>query len=261
MSINFMPFVWVLITLPILLILQRWIHRHLHGLSYLITGNKNWATILYAIILFPGVLLHELSHWISATLLGVRTGAFSLLPKTKSDGSIQLGYVEYYKTSRVGPVRESLIGAAPLVTGSIVVLLIGIQIFDVDQIAASIQNGDIEILANTLSNLFSTADFLIWLYLLFAVSNAMMPSSSDRKAWPAFALIMVVLAVILYVLGLQDYLLAGVAGPVATLSGFLGLAFSLTIGVNLFFMLFVHSSEWLISRAKGVDVVYGKVDS
>jgi hypothetical protein len=127
--------------------------------------------------------------------------------------------------------------------------------------AASIQNGDIEILANTLSNLFSTADFLIWLYLLFAVSNAMMPSSSDRKAWPAFALIMVVLAVILYVLGLQDYLLAGVAGPVATLSGFLGLAFSLTIGVNLFFMLFVHSSEWLISRAKGVDVVYGKVDS
>jgi hypothetical protein len=261
MSINLMPFIWVTITLPILLILQRWIHRHLHGLSYLITGNKNWATILYAIILFPGVLLHELSHWITATLLGVRTGAFSLLPKTKSDGSIQLGYVEYYKTSRVGPVRESLIGAAPLVTGSIVVLLIGIQIFDVNQIAASIQTGDIQILADSLSSLFSTADFLIWLYLLFAVSNAMMPSSSDRKAWPAFALIMALIAVILYLLGLQDYILAGVTGPVATLFGFLGLAFSLTIGVNLFFMLIVHIAEWLISRAKGVDVVYGKIDS
>ena len=121
-----MPFIWVALTLPILLFLQRWIHRHLHGVAFLLTGNKNWAVVLYAIILFPGVLLHEFSHWLTATLLGVRTGSFSVLPRTKSDGSVQLGYVEYYKTSSVGPIRESLIGSAPLVTGTAVILLIGL---------------------------------------------------------------------------------------------------------------------------------------
>ena len=102
MSINLMPFLWVAVALIALQFLQRWIHRHLHGVALLITGNKNWAIILYAIILFPGVLLHEASHWLTAKILGVRTGSFSVIPKAGKDGTIQLGYVEYYKTQSVG---------------------------------------------------------------------------------------------------------------------------------------------------------------
>ncbi len=185
MNSSLMPFIWVAISLPILYLLQRWIHRHLHGVALLLTGNKQWAIILYAIILFPGVLLHELSHWITAKILRVRTGKFSVLPRSIADGSVQLGYVEYYKTNSVGPIRESLIGSAPLVTGTAVVILIVFKIFDAPAFSTSIASGDLESLSNVLLDLFETPDFLIWLYLLFAISNAMMPSSSDRRAWPA----------------------------------------------------------------------------
>jgi hypothetical protein len=237
--------------------LQRWLHRHIHGLAYLITGKRNWAILLYAIVLFPGVLLHEISHWLAANLLGVRTGSFSVLPKTKADGSIQLGYVEYYKSSKVGPIRESLIGSAPLITGTAAILLIAFKVFDVTNLALAAETGDIESLSQAITTLFSTNDFLIWLYLMFAFSNAMMPSSSDRKAWPAFALIMVIVAAGLYILGLQDVMMAGLARPVATVFGYLGLAFSLTIGVDLFVIMAVYIFEWMISRLKGVEVVYG----
>lgn len=253
-----MPFIWVAITIPVLLLLQRWIHRHLHGLAYLFTGKRNWAVILYALILFPGVLLHELSHWLTATILGVRTGSFSVLPKTGADGTIQLGYVEYYKSSRVGPIRESLIGSAPLVTGTIAVLLMAIHVFDLPALATSIQSENIDALVDSLAILFSTGDFLIWLYLIFAISNAMMPSSSDRRAWPAFALIMIASAIFLYFLGLMDVFVETIIGPAAIVFGYLGLAYSLAIGVDLFFMFCIWVVEWIISRIKGVDLVYGK---
>jgi hypothetical protein len=255
-----MPIWWVLLSIPILVFVQRWLHRHIHGLAFLITGKRNWAVVLYAIILFPGVLLHEISHWLTANLLGVRTGSFSVLPKSKADGSIQLGYVEYYKSANVGPIRESLIGSAPLITGTAAVLLIAFQVFDITSLASAAESGDIESLSQAITTLFATGDFFIWLYLIFAISNAMMPSSSDRKAWPAFALIMLALALILYVIGLQDLMIAGLAGPVATVFGYLGLAFSLTIGVDLFMILFVYILEWIISRFKGVEVVYGSSD-
>lgn len=255
-----MPFIWVALTIPILLLLQRWIHRHLHGVAFLITGKRNWAVILYALILFPGVLLHELSHWLTATILGVRTGSISLLPKTGADGTIQLGFVEYYKSSRVGPIRESLIGSAPLVTGTLTVLLIAINVFDLPAILKSIQSENVDSLVDSLGILFATGDFLIWLYLIFAISNAMMPSASDRRAWPAFALIMVAIAVILYFLGLMNVFVETLIGPAAAAFGYLGLAYSLAIGVDLFFMFCIYVVEWIFSRLKGVDVVYGRVD-
>jgi len=261
MDSSLMPFIWVALALPCLYFLQRWIHRHLHGVALLLTGNTQWAVILYAIVLFPGVLLHELSHWITAKLLGVRTGKFSLLPRNMAGGSVQLGYVEYYKTSKVGPIRESIIGSAPLISGTAVVILIAFKIFDIPALSADIVSGDIELLSNALLELFKTPDILIWLYLLFAISNAMMPSSSDRRAWPAFAVIMVVFAVVLYFLGLADVFVDLLIGPAATVFGYLGLAYSLVIGVDIFFIFLIYIIESLVGRIKGVDVVYGSNES
>jgi hypothetical protein len=258
MNSDLMPFLWVAITLPILAYLGRWIHSHLHGLAFLVLGKRSWAMVLYALVLFPGVLLHELSHWVVAKALGVRTGGLSLLPKGGPDGSIQLGAVAYYKTPGVGPVRESLIGSAPLVTGTAAVLLIAFRIFDIDLIASAIQTGQVERLMDALSILFATSDFLVWLYLLFAISNAMMPSASDRRAWPAFAAIMVIFAVVLLLLGLQDELIDSLSGPAATVFGRLGLAYSLVIGVDLFFITIIFLLERLVGRLKGVEMVYGR---
>ena len=256
-----MPFLWVAIALIILVLLQRWIHTHLHGLSLLLTGRPDRAVYLYAIILFPGVLLHELSHWITATLLGVRTGSFSVVPQRRPDGSIQLGYVEYYKSKTLDPIRESLIGGAPMIVGTIVILLISLHIFDVTNLAAAVQSGQVEAVSFALSEFFDTPFVLIWVYLIFAISNGMLPSASDRRAWPAFILAMTILAGVVYLLGIQREVASGLAGPAATIFGYLGIAFSVAIGTDILVMLVLALLEALVSRLKGVNVVYGPGDS
>lgn len=247
---------WVAISLPVLLLLERWIHRHLHGLAYLLTGRRTWAVLLYAIILFPGVLLHELSHWITALLLRVRTGSVSLIPRLEEDGSVRLGYVEYYRGATLDPLRESLVGGAPLISGTVAILLIGFYVFDVAALGAAVRSGEVASMTRTLEAIFRTPDFFVWLYLIFAISNAMMPSPSDRRAWPAFLALLAAGAVILALLRMQDAVLLGLAGPVTAVFGYLGLAFSLAIGVDVLFIFFIYVVERLAGTVKGVEVVY-----
>jgi hypothetical protein len=257
MDQSLMSFFWVALALPVLILLQRWIHRHLRGVAYLFTGRQSWAVIIYALILFPGVLLHELSHWLFANLLGVRTGAVSLLPRQQRDGSIQLGYVEYYRHRTLDPIRESLIGGAPLITGTLAIILIGVRVFDVPGLTGAVGSGEVANLTDALAALFATPDFFVWLYLLFAISNAMLPSPSDRRAWPAFVVLLMLIAGLFYVLQLQDVVVAGLAGPVTTLFGFLGLAFTLAIGVDLVFIFIIYLVETIVSRLKNVELIYG----
>jgi hypothetical protein len=261
MSNALMPFFWVAFALIILLVMQRWIHTHLHGLSLLLMGKPERAVVLYAIVLLPGVFLHELSHWLAATFLGVRTGTFSVIPKMQSDGTVQLGYVEYFKGRTLGPIRESIIGGAPLITGTAVILLIGFRVFSVTELAAAIQVGQIESLSVALGQVFQTPDFLLWLYLLFAIGNGMMPSRSDRRAWPAFLWTMVVVGIILSLLGWSGVVINNLAGPAATVFGYLGLALSMAIGVNIFFMAIIAALEGIVGRIRGVSVIYSSVEA
>jgi hypothetical protein len=153
-----------------------------------------------------------------------------------------------------------LVGGAPLLAGTAVILLIGHRVFSVTDLAAAIQTGSIDVLTLALTSLLETNDFLVWLYLLFTITNAMLPSRSDRRAWPAFLLIMGILAAAVYLLGLQQVVVEGLAGPVTVVFGYLGLAMSLALGVDLFFMLLIYVVESVIGRIRGVSVVYGRTD-
>ncbi len=257
MSDPLMPFLGAAIALVVLLFLQRWIHAHLHGVSLLLTGRPEWAVVLYAVILFPGVLLHEVSHWLTATLLGVRTGGFSLIPRRQPDGTLQLGYVEYYKGRTLGPFRESLIGAAPLIAGTSVILLIGRHVFGVTDLADAFQFGDVSTLTDALAAIIATPNFLAWLYLLFAVANAMLPSRSDRHAWPAFLLWLGGLTLVVAFLARDTALLDNLVRPASTLFGFLATALWIAVAVDILCMAVIALLEWLLSRARGMSVVYG----
>ncbi|HID89541.1 MAG TPA: hypothetical protein EYP52_07520, partial [Anaerolineae bacterium] len=101
-----------------LLIVERWIHRHLQGVALLLTGDPEMAVWLYALPLLPGVLLHEMSHALTAWFLGVRVGRVSVLPRRQGD-RIQLGFVP---VERAGPAQTAVIGLAPLVVGCLALL-------------------------------------------------------------------------------------------------------------------------------------------
>ena len=106
---------WLIITAPVLLVLQNWISRHTQTVFLLLTRHTGMAMLINQIVFLPGVVLHETSHLVMARLLGVPTMGFSVWPKRQKDGSLRLGYVH---TKKVDFVSESLIGIAPLIAST-----------------------------------------------------------------------------------------------------------------------------------------------
>jgi len=190
----------------------------------------------------------------------VRTGSLSVIPRRQKDGSVQLGYVEYYRGKTLDPVRESLIGGAPLIVGTAAILLISLKIFDVPSLNTAVRSGQVDAVALALADFFDIPFVLLWIYLIFAISNGMLPSASDRRAWPAFIVAMLLLIGLLYLLGLTDEVASGLAGPVTRMFEYLAIAFSVAIGIDILFMVFLTAVEAVSSHLKGVRVVYGPGD-
>jgi hypothetical protein len=164
------------------LALERMAHRRLQEVCILLTGNVELATVLYAVVLLPGVALHEISHALMAALLGVRVRRLSLRPERWRGGAIRLGYVEVLRSDAL---RSGLIGAAPLFAGLAALLVIGMLVFDLEAIQLAVSEVSLAALADALLALPRATDSWLWIYLAFAVANSMMPSASDVQAWPA----------------------------------------------------------------------------
>ncbi len=158
------------------ILLQRWLHQHIQGFALALTGNPGCAVRLLFYLLLPGILLHEMSHYVAARLLLVRTGGINLGIGRAGRKHISLGSVTI---ERSDPVRTSLIGVAPFLVGIGAIWLIAGAGFDLWPNAGP-----------TLEQMVSRVieyshDWTTWLdvYLIFAVSTAMIPSESDREPW------------------------------------------------------------------------------
>jgi len=139
-----------------------------------------------------------------AKLLRVRTGRFSLIPWPLEDGRLQLGYVE---TSRTDLVRDSFIGAAPLVAGGIFVTYAGLSRLGLSQLWDGFVASSLAGLCEGIRIVHQQPDFWLWFYLIFTVSSTMLPSASDRRAWGPLALILTLLAVVSLLAGAGPWLL------------------------------------------------------
>ena len=121
-----MPDFWISLLAFVLCVvllywLQRWITQHVQGIGLLLFNSSNAGMALLWFVLFPGIILHEASHWIMAKLLGVKTGRFRVWPQPKGK-EIVLGSVE---VQRGGVLRDSLVGLAPFLAGTLALLAIG----------------------------------------------------------------------------------------------------------------------------------------
>ena len=88
------------------------------------------------------------------------------------------------RVSSGGTLRDSLVGLAPFLGGTAVLLLVGYQIFNVAALGAAWQSrrlgggGWLPWPA-----IWPVPDFWLWAYVLFVASNAMIPSPADRQPW------------------------------------------------------------------------------
>src|SRR5260221_3915642 len=165
-----------------LLYMQRWIHQHLFGMGFLMAKEKHAATLLFYLILLPGVFLHEFSHYMMAGVFGVRSTRFTFFPEAQDDGSLEMGFVELEEVKN--PIHAAFIGIATLIIGMLVVVWVSANRLNLPAFLTLLQvSSDLDQLGAALHFLISQPDFLLWTYILFAVANSMMPSAEDRRGW------------------------------------------------------------------------------
>lgn len=172
--------------------LERRVHRQLQQLLLALTRNITLATTLYALVLLPGVALHELSHALVARLLKVRVRNISLRPERLRGGVVRFGYVE---VQRSDDVRAALIGLAPLGVGVSALALIGARVFGLEQAWHAIAQATdptaaVLALVRWSGALLQAPDAWLWLYIAFAVANTMLPSESDLRPWSSNPVVM-----------------------------------------------------------------------
>ena len=191
------PFLGLIGSLLILLLVRRKFTQLLFEVLMGLFKNQRMVGLIFGFVFLPGVIIHEGSHWITAKLLGVQTHRFSLMPTWTDEGTLRFGYVEMTKPDHL---RAALVGLAPLVLGTIVVLWIALDILALDVAFGSLIAGDTSLAINELKALFRIPDVWLWMYLLITISNMMLPSASDRASWIPVGAVLAVLLIAVIVL-------------------------------------------------------------
>ncbi len=155
-----------------LFLLKKALARELQAISLLLFHRPHPGFLFYKLLVFPGIVIHELSHWLMAEILQVKTGEIKLLPQNDPDSPIgdkRLGFVKIAKTD---PLRSALIGFAPLLVGLVLLVFLAYLLF------------------SSSANISLT---LLFSYLLLVIGNGMLVSRSDVKFWPLLLLLLLLL--------------------------------------------------------------------
>lgn len=193
--------------------LRRRLVFEIQAASLLVTHNKFIGLAIYSIIFWPGTILHELSHWLMAEILRVRTGKIELLPDIdiSRNGEQRLGYV---MTASTDPFRSFLIGFAPFFTGVSALILLG---YFLDQ----------------LWGVGPWWQIILIIYGLVTIGNSMIVSREDRRNWPIIAILTILVWFILYRVGVTLPLqwIEAFNSALVRINQALGLTFSLNLGM------------------------------
>jgi len=251
-NVGWSDLLYLFLLLIPLLFLQRFLQHEIQAIFLLLTHQPEMSMALFSLLFLPGVFLHEISHFIMANVLGVRTGRFSLIPRKVGGGRIQLGYVE---TAPTDFVRDALIGAAPLIAGGIFIAYVGINSLELNKLWDSISRGSANTILPVIQSIVAVPDFWLWFYLIFTISSTMMPSSSDRRAWLPLILIITMLAGLVLLFGAGPWVSSHLGSIIRSALDTIVIIFGTTVLIHLTLLPPTLLLRKLISRISGYQVV------
>jgi hypothetical protein len=248
---SFDGLVLLLVLLVPLVFLQRGLHREFQAVFLIATRHDTVTVWIFSLVFFPGVLLHELSHFLTAKLLGIRTGKFSLIPQAMPDGRLQLGYVE---TAQSDIVRDSIVGVAPLIAGCLFIAYAAIYQMHLLELWELLRTGQTALFLTGIKILPTLPDFWLWFYLTFTVSSTMLPSASDRHAWSPLSIFAALLLGLAILAGAGPWMLLHLAPPLNAFLRSVSLIIGLSVALHLCLLLPVFLVHRGLSKITGLDV-------
>ncbi len=173
-----------------------------------LTHSRTISITILTIILFPGTVIHELSHLFTAEVLGVHTGKLTLAPESIEGEDVQSGSVQVAVTD---PFRRTIIGIAPTITGMI----------------------SLSILSWYLSQAQQFIIIIALLYLILTISNTMFTSKEDLKGVLPVALTLALFFSAFYISGIRIILPTAFQTTITTIIQTLAQYLGAAVGINL----------------------------
>jgi hypothetical protein len=247
-----LPWLLLLLLLGPFVLLQRSLHREIQAIFLLVTRRVDVTMVLFSILFFPGILLHECSHYLMARVLGVRTGRLSLIPRPLAKGRLQLGFVETQSTDWL---RDAFIGSAPLLSGGFLVAYVGLVCLGLPALWQVDNYVSLSNLCEIFQKLSSQTDFWLWFYLTLVVSSTMLPSESDRRAWLPLGIILVLLLVMSLAFGAGPWLALHLAQPLNQVLLTIDFILGISVLVHLILLLPLWIMRCTLNRLLPFQVV------
>ena len=173
----------LLIELFILFASSQMLTRLLSRIIFSLSRNKTITIYFLSFLFLPGVIIHELSHLLTAGILFVPVGDIEFMPKVQGN-SVKLGSVKVAKTDFI---RRAIIGFAPFFAGCS--LLIGVFFY-------------------FLPNIMNFSKTPVWemfliLYTIFQIGNTMFSSRKGLEGTIEFLLISVSILAVIFVFNIK----------------------------------------------------------
>ena len=227
--------------------LERWLHQHIFKVGWLLTKNLHTTTILYYTFFLPGVVLHEFVYWMAAGILNVRAERAIAWPEAQAIAELHLNFIKLARNTH--PIKIAIISIAPLISGLALIWLITNNILNLNLVIAVLRGGKPESFGSGLTLLLSTPDIWIWVYLMFAIANTMIPDLQALRGWrPVLIGVGVVIAILVLFGVAQQMFLDNLAQPITDGLSSIALIFAVVIAVDLLVTGVLGVIEALIER-------------
>ncbi|MGE5041499.1 MAG: hypothetical protein ACM3IJ_01205 [Candidatus Levyibacteriota bacterium] len=215
-------YIWAIFLIEIFVIFltSRAIFQSFFVIFYLLFRSEKMSITLLSIFFFPGVIVHELSHLLTAEILGVKTHGIYLVPEYRN-GRLKMGSV---LVDHSDFIRQFFIGVAPLFTGLWLLSSICYLLFTHLDFAM------------VLHSPFMMVMLLLASYLTFAVTNTMFSSKKDMDgALELFIVIGIVFTVVYFLnFHLEQYFINLIQIPqILEIIKQTTILFSIPLGFNL----------------------------
>lgn len=162
---------------------------HLMGISGFDGNGSVLGRIVFYLLVFPGVVLHEGSHFLACLLTRTKVSRFApFSPGRSNDGRFVLGYVRHER--RAFPVG-AIIGLAPILLNPLGLLFVTALLTPLT--LQEVAHPSIEVVGNEIfaSGFLTDTPLLAttWVYLSLSFALGSVPSREDLSSLPMLLLI------------------------------------------------------------------------